>query len=227
MTPDQIVAEANAVCAYSDLAMAIAALPLALILIKTRSAKRYQKRCWVLLFGFFTLSSLLGYFAHEVFVEETANRIVWMFLAPIMYETVNMFVLTAISISGGEGHPNIKQVITAHLISVAGYIPYLLFDCVFTGIESIRILAAFNLAYGTAGFIIVALKAFKPHHGGEKGVLCAFLPLVAACIFQIKRGIMFKLIWYINEDTIAHVCIIVSVTAFFFAARKLLVRADG
>lgn len=216
MTEQMIIAQREATCALTDLALAIMMIPMTVILACRKTGKKKTKKWWVGLFITLDVSAIMGFILHYYCPQAVAD-ILWHPLYAIMAEIFVCFFLLARCLRWEEQKPARREVVILHLIALA--------VCLLTGvivltteIDFIRVLTVYALALALPGFWFILQGARRPGHIAERLIVSALIPLLIGAYFQLERRTVFRLIWWFDYNSITHVMFLVGVAVIFAGA---------
>ena len=91
-------------------------------------------------------------------------------------------------------------------------------------INPIRIFVIYGFFVVIPAFVLFGILVHREEDKASKLVLAAFLPQVVGGIYMLCRIPEFKFIVPIDHNCIYHLCLLVSVIIFYYAARRSLIE---
>lgn len=206
--------------AATDLVVGLVLIPLTIAIKRINAQDEYEKKLWVKFMSVLTAVCLTGFIAHGFVWNETAYGFLWVGLYAIMFVAVrNFFFVAAHKHTNGEGIGK-KLSIIIDAVSLALYI--LLSVMSLKHINPIRIFVIYGFFIVIPAFVLFGILVHREEDKASKLVLAAFLPQIVGGIYMLCRVPEFKFIVPLDHNCIYHLCLLVSVVIFYYAARKSL-----
>ncbi len=207
-------------CAATDLIVGLVLIPLTLALKKINVVDEYEKKLWIKFMAVLSAVCLTGFIVHGIIWSDKAYGIIWVGLYAIMFIAVRNFFFVAVHKRFGEDgiSDNLSRLID--IVSVAMYI--LMSVLCLMGHNPIRIFTVYGILLIIPGFILFAMLAKEEGDRCSRLIISALIPQLIGGAFILCRTEVFKFIVPMDHNCIYHLCLLVSVVIFYYAARRSL-----
>lgn len=211
--------------AMTDLIVGLVLIPLTIAIKRIDAKDEYEKKLWVKFMSVLIAVCLTGFIAHGFIWNETAYGFLWVGLYAIMFVAVrNFFFVAAHKHTNGEGIGRIWSIVI-DAVSLALYI--LLSVLSLKHINPIRIFVVYGIFIIVPAFVLFGILVHRREDKASKLVLTAFLPQVVGGVYMLCRVPEFKFIVPMDHNCIYHMCLLVSVIIFYYAAKRSLLQENA
>ncbi len=209
----------------AEFATAVIDLATGLILLALTAAGLYGKdwrekklgKSWLCVLIMLSFGNILGFAAHAFRWTETVFDVIWIFIYPFMYGVAVSFAVHALIYvtkgrlpgAGLKTAMYLSSAILCIVSTVTGF---------FT-VGDIRIFVVYAALIDLPSLVAVCACGIKRRWKSGYFVLLALVPQLVGLPFQLLRKGSVRLIVELDHNGIYHLCLLVSVILFFFAAR--------
>lgn len=179
-------------------------------------SERPSSLLWKKLMGAVALASFLGFALHIYPWEPVPLVCIWVVLYAVLLEALHAFLLLSISTASGGDRPRRKDTMllrVIELVMLAALTVILLLRR-----NPIRVFILCGIALAAPAFFSFTRLALRGHRG-SRILLASLLPQIPGLVLQLMRRGEIAL-WNLDFNGIYHLCLLVSIVIFYFAARS-------
>lgn len=197
-----------------DLATSVVAVPLIVVLCKTKGNDTLRQK-WTHFLLLMAIANFIGFVTHAFVMSYTTNCIIWIGLFPLMFCIAESFATIALYKWTNGKYPTKKVKTVMRSASIAMCVVSVVIRF-FT--KTVIPFVIYAVAVDLPALVLFALLATKRRDKACR-VLFAVIPVqLFGLYFQLTRSGTFRCIWTFDYNGIYHLCLLVSVVLIALSA---------